>query len=88
MDLSIFSALMKEYGLSAAVSVYIIKTVLIDPLRGSANKYLKAIENNTKEIAEFRKETNRSWRIVFHNIKEIRDKNGLGPVTKPGDLEN
>lgn len=81
-------AIMKEYGVLAAVVVYLAKTLIWDPLRGSTNRYIKAINDNTKELKDFREETKNNFRIAFHNIKEVRDKNGLGPVTKPTDLEN
>ncbi len=78
----IFTTAIQKYGLFAAIALYIFKT-LFDLFSGNLLRYIKAIDANTAALEKM----SRDLQIAFVNIKEIRDKNQMGPISKPGELE-
>ncbi len=78
----IFNAALGKYGVGVAVGLYIFKT-LWDLFSGNLARYVKAIDANTVAVDKLTKDIH----IAFVNIKEIRDKTQMGPISKPGDLE-
>jgi hypothetical protein len=78
----IFTTALSKYGIPAAVALYIFKT-LFDLFSGNLLRYIKAIDANTAAVNKLSKDL----QIAFVNIKEIRDKNQMGPISKPGELE-
>ena len=78
----IFATALGKYGLTAAICLYIFKT-LFDLFTGNLLRYIKAIDSNTEALNKLSKDL----QIAFVNIKEIRDKNQMGPISKPGELE-
>ena len=46
--------------------------------KGTATRYIKALDNNTVAIEKIHKDL----QVAFLNIKEIRDKTNLGPLSK------
>ncbi len=78
----IFTVALGKYGIGVAVALYIFKT-LFDLFSGNLLRYIKAIDANTAALEKM----SHDLQIAFVNIKEIRDKSGMGPISKPGDLE-
>lgn len=78
----IITSALQKYGLAAAIALYIFKT-LFDLFSGNLLRYIKAIDANTAAVEKL----SHDIQIAFINIKEIRDKNQMGPISKPGDLE-
>jgi hypothetical protein len=78
----IFTTALQKYGIFAAVALYIAKT-LFDLFSGNLLRYIKAIDANTAALEKLTKDL----QIAFFNLKEIRDKNQMGPISKPGELE-
>ncbi len=78
----IFTTALGKYGLGAAIALYIFKT-LFDLFSGNLLRYIKAIDANTLAVTKL----SRDLQIAFVNIKEIRDKTQMGPISKPGELE-
>ena len=74
----IITTALGKYGITAAVLLYICKT-LFDLFSGNLLRYVKAIDSNTKALEKLSCDI----QIAFFNIKEIRDKNQMGPVSKP-----
>jgi len=78
----ILTTALQKYGIMAAIALYIGKT-LFDLFTGNLLRYIKAIDANTAALEKM----SHDLQIAFINIKEIRDKNQMGPISKPGDLE-
>jgi hypothetical protein len=78
----IMTTALGKYGVLSAVALYIFKT-LFDLFSGNLLRYIKAIDQNTEAL----KKVSHDLQIAFVNIKEIRDKNQMGPISKPGELE-
>ncbi len=74
----IFQTAIEKYGLYSAIVLYIFKT-LWDLFQGNLFHYIKAIDENTKALEK----VSRDIHIAFINIKEVREKNQMGPLTKP-----
>lgn len=73
-----FDLILEKYGIKAAIVVFLLKT-LWDVARGTGARYIKALNDNTAAIDKLRADL----RTAFYNIKELREKNGLGPISKP-----
>lgn len=69
--------IINRYGITTAAVVFILKTIF-DIFRGQTTKYIKAIEANTVAIDKLRQDL----QVAFLNIKQLRDKSGLGPISK------
>ena len=74
--------LINHYGIWTVAGIYIAKTVY-DVLVGSTARYIKAIDSNTDAL----KKVSKDLRVAFHNLKEIREKAGLGPVSTPPEFD-
>ncbi len=81
----ILTSALQKYGIGAAIGLYIFKT-LWDLFSGNMFRYIKAIESNTTAIEKLTKDIH----VAFLNIKEVRDKNQMGPISKPlpDELDN
>lgn len=76
----IMTTALGKYGILASVALYIFKT-LFDLFSGNLTHYIKAIDANTKALEALSKDV----KVAFLNIKEVRDKNQMGPLTRlPG----
>ncbi len=75
----IMTTALGKYGVGAAVCLYIFKT-LFDLFSGNLLRYMHAIDDNTKALTKL----STDLQIAFLNIKELRDKNQMGPISKPG----
>lgn len=76
MDL--FSELVDKFGIKTAVLLFIGKT-LWEMIRGSASKYLKAIEENTNAIVALKTSVEMrldklddDLTVAFYNIKDLK----------------
>ncbi len=74
----IMTTALQKYGIGAAIALYIFKT-LWELFSGNLQRYVKAVDANTAAITKL----TRDLRIAFMNIKEVRDKNQMGPLVKP-----
>lgn len=73
----LFSAALEKYGIMSAIALYIFKT-LWDLFSGNLFTYIKAINENTEAL----KKLSRDMHVAFFNIKEVREKNQMGPISK------
>lgn len=78
----ILTSALQKYGIASAISLYIFKT-LWDLFSGNLFRYVKAIEANTVAIEKLTDKVSKDLRVAFLNIKELRDKNQMGPISKP-----
>lgn len=78
----IFNTALEKYGITAAVVLYIAKT-LFDLFSGNLLHYIKAIDANTAAVNKLSKDL----QTAFFNIKELRDKTAMGPISKPSEVD-
>jgi hypothetical protein len=93
--MELFSQILEKYGVKTAVLLFIVKTIA-EWLLGSTKKFFKTIEENnrlTKENTDailklqvqiaLQPKIQHDINVAFHNIKEIRDKSGMGSISMP-----
>ena len=75
-------AITAKYGIWAFLSVYLAKT-LYEMLAGQTKNNTAALGELSGEVKKLRKDL----RVLFFNMKKVRDKQGLGDVEIPPEFD-
>lgn len=88
------SLIFDKYGAKIAIIVFLLKTIW-DFFVGRTRKYIADLEANTLATRELTQKVNlisndtslipkikEDLNLAFYNIKEIRNRSNLGPLTK------
>lgn len=81
--MEIFNLILEKYGLKTAIILFILKTFW-EVVVGSTKKYIKAIDTNTEAINKLTVKMDKvseDLRVAFINIKQIRAKQEMGPLS-------
>ncbi len=92
--MEISDIIIQKWGLGGIAAFYIADKI-VHWIWGSTTKWIASVDANTKAVEKLSakvdlldttvKKYNGDMRIAFYNIREIREKTGMGQLSKPVD---